>query len=83
MPYIIYPEDHVMAQLKEECQIKLFNDLNLMQEKSVINDLFITQFLSTMVCYTCKSRKLMVERMNVIPINIENENSWSRLSLTT
>ena len=28
-----------------------------------------------MVCYTCNNRKLMVEMMNIIPINIQNKNS--------
>lgn len=50
MPYFMNPEDHVMSHIKEEYQIKLFQDLNLMHEKSIIQELFNTQFLSTMTC---------------------------------
>ena len=42
MPYIMNPEDHVMNQMKDECQITLLNDLNLMHDSSIIHELFIS-----------------------------------------
>ena len=73
MPYIEYPLDKQIARLEPKSKITdLFQEINLLSNQSIIQDLFSSDFKSTIICNGCKSVKIMLEKMSLIPISLNS-----------
>lgn len=77
MPYIQYPPDEyaeILLNESEEKLVQLFDDINLEMNQSIINDCMMNEFKSTIRCQECGFYKIMMEKMNVVPVNICEDN---------
>jgi ubiquitin C-terminal hydrolase len=74
MPYIEYPPEDDIAKLQPKSKITdLFQEINLLSNQSIIQDIFSSDFKSTIICNGCGSVKIMLEKMSSIPVSLTSQ----------